>query len=74
MAAIQDLNNATAFASPAADASYVSAFVENPIIDNLIQTLGGLSGWQVALTILLGLVAYDQSTSSSLDASVSTMK
>ncbi len=61
MATIQDLNNATAFASPVADASFAS-FVENPFVDNIIQTLGGLSGWQIALTIFLGLVVYDQGT------------
>ncbi|KFX93600.1 hypothetical protein O988_06726 [Pseudogymnoascus sp. VKM F-3808] len=59
MATIQDINNATAFASPVADASFAS-FVEHPIVDNIIQTLGGLSGWQIALTIFLGLVVYDQ--------------
>lgn len=56
--------NATAFASPVADASsYVSAFVENPYVDNVIQTLSGMSVWQIALTLFLGLVVYDQGTS-----------
>lgn len=61
MATIQDINNATAFASPVADASFAS-FVENPFVDNIIQTLGGLSAWQIALTLFLGLVVYDQGT------------
>ncbi|OBT52835.1 hypothetical protein VE04_07032 [Pseudogymnoascus sp. 24MN13] len=59
MATIQDLNNATAFASPVADASF-AAFADNPFVDNIIQTLGGLSAWQIALTLFLGLVVYDQ--------------
>lgn len=62
MASIQSMQNAT-FASPVADASAsYASFAENPILESVISTLTGLSGWQIALTIFLGLVAYDQST------------
>lgn len=47
------------FASPPADAKYAQ-IVGNPQIDGLLGRLGELSGWQIALTLLLVLVAYDQ--------------
>jgi hypothetical protein len=30
------------------------------ILDNVLTTITGLSGWAIALTVLLGFVAYDQ--------------
>lgn len=54
-----DPQNATAFASPAADAAHGS-FPDLPILDAVLQTVSAMSGWQIALTIFMGLVAYDQ--------------
>jgi C-22 sterol desaturase len=48
------------FASPLADAKYAQ-IVGHPQIDGLLGKLGELSGWQIAITLLLVLVAYDQS-------------
>jgi len=48
------------FASPLADAKYTT-IVGNTHIDGFINQLAQLSTWQIALTILLLLVAYDQS-------------
>ncbi|PMD23201.1 cytochrome P450 [Hyaloscypha hepaticicola] len=47
------------FASPLADAKYAQ-IVGHPQIDGLLGKLGELSGWQIAITLLLVLVAYDQ--------------
>lgn len=47
------------FASPLADAKY-APIIGNPQLDGLLGRLGELSGWQIALTLLLVLVAYDQ--------------
>ncbi len=47
------------FASPLADAKYAK-ILGSPQIDGFIQTLSQTSGWTIALTIFLGLVAYDQ--------------
>jgi C-22 sterol desaturase len=47
------------FASPVADAKYAQ-IVGNPQIHGLLAKLSELSGWTIALTILLVLVAYDQ--------------
>jgi C-22 sterol desaturase len=48
------------FASPLADAKYAQ-IVGHPQIDGLLGKLGELSGWQIVITLLLVLVAYDQS-------------
>lgn len=48
------------FASPLADAKYAQ-IVGHPQIDGLLGKLSELSGWQIAITLLLVLVAYDQS-------------
>jgi C-22 sterol desaturase len=48
------------FASPLADAKYAQ-IVGHPQIDGLLGRLGELSGWQIAVTLLLVLIAYDQS-------------
>ena len=52
----------SSFASPAANADYVTKFRE---ADSglLARLYSGLDGWTVAITILLMLVAYDQSMS-----------
>jgi C-22 sterol desaturase len=47
------------FASPLADAKYAQ-IIGHPQLDGLLGRLGELSGWQIALTLLLVLVAYDQ--------------
>jgi len=47
------------FASPLADAKYAQ-IVGHPQIDGLLSRIGELSGWTIALTLLLVLVAYDQ--------------
>jgi hypothetical protein len=49
------------FASPLADAK-LAQIVGNSYIDGLLGRLAELSAWQIALTILLVLVAYDQCT------------
>jgi hypothetical protein len=61
MASIQNIQNAS-FASPVADAAY-GFIAENPILEGVISTIAGLSAWQIALSVFLGLVAYDQSMS-----------
>jgi hypothetical protein len=50
------------FASPVADATF-GRIPELPLLDGVLATIYGLTGWQIALTIFLGLVAYDQSMS-----------
>lgn len=53
--------NAT-YASPTADAAFAKVSVSS---ENLISTLlSRVNGWSLAITILLSLVAYDQSVSS----------
>ncbi|KAH8774825.1 cytochrome P450 [Hyaloscypha finlandica] len=47
------------FASPLADAKYAQ-IVGHLQIDGLLGRLAELSGWQIAFTILLVLIAYDQ--------------
>jgi C-22 sterol desaturase len=47
-------------ASPLADAKYAQ-IVGHPQIDGFLGKLGELSGWQIVITLLLVLVAYDQS-------------
>jgi C-22 sterol desaturase len=47
------------FASPLADAKYAQT-LGNPQINGFLTKLSELSGWTIALTILLVLVAYDQ--------------
>jgi C-22 sterol desaturase len=47
------------FASPLADAKYTQ-IIGQPQIDGLLGRLGELSGWTIALTLLLILIAYDQ--------------
>ncbi|KAE9363531.1 cytochrome P450 [Stipitochalara longipes BDJ] len=47
------------FASPLADAKYAQ-IIGHPQIDGLLGRLGELSGWQIALTLLVVLIAYDQ--------------
>ena len=47
------------FASPLADAKYAQ-ILGNPQINGFLKTISELSGWTIALTILLVLVAYDQ--------------
>lgn len=47
------------FASPLADAKYAQ-FVGHPQIDSLLTQLSELSGWTIAITLLLVAVAYDQ--------------
>jgi hypothetical protein len=59
MASMLNMQNAT-FASPIADASH-GFIADNSIVEGVISTISGLSGWQIVLTIFLGLVAYDQS-------------
>lgn len=52
------------FASPLADAKFAQIAGDSRL-NNLAALFSGVSGWQVAITILLVLVAYDQCTSSS---------
>ncbi|KAG0649225.1 Cytochrome P450 [Hyphodiscus hymeniophilus] len=47
------------FASPVADAKYAQ-ILGNPQINGFLTKVSELSGWTIALTILLVLVAYDQ--------------
>ena len=49
------------FASPLADAK-LTQIVGNSYVDGLLGKLAELSGWQIVLTILLVLAAYDQCT------------
>jgi C-22 sterol desaturase len=58
MASAVMANNGS-FTSPLADAK-LAQFVGHPQIDSVIARIFQLSPWTVALTILLGLVAYDQ--------------
>ena len=46
------------YASPTADAAF--AKVQLPIQGLLSRVLENVNGWSIALTILIGLVAYDQ--------------
>jgi C-22 sterol desaturase len=57
MAAVQNAS----FASPLAHVGF-GAFSENTLLDGVLSTITGLSGWTIALTVFLGLVAYDQCT------------
>jgi C-22 sterol desaturase len=52
-----DIHNATF--SPLADAK-LTQFVGQPQIDSVLSKLSELSGWTIALTLLLVAVAYDQ--------------
>ena len=47
------------FASPLADAKYPQ-FVGHPQIDSILTQLSEISGWTIAVTLLLVAVAYDQ--------------
>ena len=58
MASIVAAANAS-YASPLADAK-VAQIVGHPQIDGLIAQISQLSPWTLVLTILLGLVVYDQ--------------
>jgi hypothetical protein len=58
MAAVVNVNNAT-FASPVADAAY-KIVAEYPTIDKAVNAITGLTGWQWVITVLMGLVLYDQ--------------
>jgi sterol 22-desaturase len=55
MAAVQN----TSFHSPLAQASY-HKLGENGAVEGVLSTISGLSGWSIALTLLLGAVLYDQ--------------
>lgn len=57
MAAVQNAS----FASPLADSVRYVNGADNSFIDGVVSTISGLSGWTVLFTILLSLVAYDQS-------------
>ena len=47
-----------AYASPSATAGYIPA---QDSVNGVVSRLGQMNGWSIALTIFLGLVAYDQS-------------
>jgi C-22 sterol desaturase len=49
------------FASPLADGK-LTQILGNTYIDGLLGNIAELTGWQIALTIFLVLVAYDQCT------------
>ncbi len=48
---------------PLQNAKYLS-FPQNNFVDKVVATIVGMNAWQIALTILLVLVAYDQCTHS----------
>jgi C-22 sterol desaturase len=55
------------FVSPTADATVahtIAAFNANGVLS---RVLNNLSGWQLVLTLILSLVAYDQCTSQTED-------
>ena len=47
------------FVSPLTDAKFVQA-VGSSQVNEILATISHLSGWTIAFTIVLGLVAYDQ--------------
>lgn len=53
------------YASPVADAAFARVTMASEGLVN--RLLSNLNGWTLALTIFLGLVAYDQSTSDAPD-------
>lgn len=55
MAAVQNAS----FHSPLAQATY-HKLAENGAVDGVLSTISGLSGWSIALTLLLGAILYDQ--------------
>ena len=55
MAAVQNAS----FHSPLAQATY-HQLAENGAVDGVWSTISSLSGWSIALTLLLGAILYDQ--------------
>ena len=65
------------FASPVADAKFAQLLGDR-LVNGILTLFSELSGWAIALTILLVLVAYDQSIyplsrSVAIDADISTV-
>lgn len=55
------MENATSFASPLANVKYAAVNVPWQL-DYVVDTVTNAKGWQIVLTILALLVAYDQCT------------
>jgi C-22 sterol desaturase len=55
------------YASPVADAQYAQV-LGNPQLDSYLAKLSEISAWQIILTVLAILVAYDQCKNISISA------
>lgn len=70
MAAIVVQN--TSFTTPLADVNYGQTTQHSAIIDGVVSSVAGLSAWTVLFTIILSLVAYDQSTIPYISSNIPT--
>jgi hypothetical protein len=51
------------FASPSADAQKAFSTFQHGILSRFVEGITSLNGWQIVLSIILVLVAYDQGIS-----------
>lgn len=58
-----DTNNATAFASPLATAKGAFSSALPLQLEPIVNAIANASAWQIALTVFLAAVVYDQSMS-----------